>query len=326
MKKFSVVIPYFQRQRGLLSKAVRSAQNQRGDFDIEIVVIDDESPIPARIELADLAHDNRIHIYEQKNAGCFGAGNAGIDRATGDYIAFLDSDDEWIVDNHLEHAAWAFANGYDFYFSDFYQLNQTVTAFNRAGRINVSDHPKIHPTEPVHKFNASMFHQLIKGNILGTSAVAFTRELIGDLRYLSDYASTGPEYVFWMELARRSRGAAFCSAPEARYGGGVNIFSESGWGTDKYLRQRHDEIRSRKYMLEHFELTYPERAILKDKLRTSRMGFGRGLAHNLLRNGTVDKTLVLKHLRMDPATLLTLTTAPVTILLDKLRGEKVASQ
>lgn len=40
MKKISVVIPYFQRKNGILSKAVQSALDQQGIGDLEILIVD----------------------------------------------------------------------------------------------------------------------------------------------------------------------------------------------------------------------------------------------------------------------------------------------
>ena len=237
-KKVSVVIPFFQRQPGLLRKAVISALGQKGDYRMEIVIVDDESPIPARTELADLLpqHSDKFIIVEQKNAGCFPAGNTGLNHVSSDsdYIAFLDSDDEWF-EGHLEHAVWALDQGYDLYFSDFYQLNQTVTAFNRAKRIDVEKHPRIHSSKPIHEYRGDMVDQIIRGSILGTSTIVYNRKTFAETRYLENYKHTGPEYIFWIQLALRSKKIAFSSAPECQYGGGVNIFSESGWGTDKFL-------------------------------------------------------------------------------------------
>jgi len=171
-KKVSVITPFYQRTRGLLDKAVRSVLRQKGEFDVRIVIVDDGSPISAREELQELLpqYSQFLDIREQKNAGCYPASNTALDGVSEDtdFVAFLDSDDEW-TESHLGHAVGALEKGYDFYFSDFYQLNQQVSAFERGKRIKVGDHKKIHATEPIHEFGGNMFDQIIKGNILGTS-------------------------------------------------------------------------------------------------------------------------------------------------------------
>ena len=63
---------------------------------------------------------------------------------------------------HISRAMWALQHGNDFYFSDFYQLHQTVSAFARAGRIDVTQHPRIHPVEPIHEYQGDMFDQILR--------------------------------------------------------------------------------------------------------------------------------------------------------------------
>lgn len=78
----------------LLLNAVRSVRNQSYE-NTEIIVVDDCSPVD--VAEAIRAHDPRVTVV--RNATNKGAGysrNAGIDRASGEIIAFLDDDDEWL--------------------------------------------------------------------------------------------------------------------------------------------------------------------------------------------------------------------------------------
>jgi succinoglycan biosynthesis protein ExoW len=53
-RKTSVVIPYYQEEPGILRGAVTLAIAQKGTPDLEIIVVDDGSPAPARDDLKDL--------------------------------------------------------------------------------------------------------------------------------------------------------------------------------------------------------------------------------------------------------------------------------
>lgn len=88
----SVVIPVFNRQE-LLLRAVRSvlAQTVR---DFELIVVDDGSSEPIAEAVTKLSPD-AVYLRHKHNRGAAAARNAGIARASGHYIAFLDSDDEW---------------------------------------------------------------------------------------------------------------------------------------------------------------------------------------------------------------------------------------
>ena len=94
---FSVVIPVYNRAE-LLAQALRSVLAQ-SDQDFEIIVVDDGSADdPARV--VDVLCDSRIVFIRQDNRGGGAARNAGIDRARGRFVAFLDSDDEYLP-HHL---------------------------------------------------------------------------------------------------------------------------------------------------------------------------------------------------------------------------------
>jgi glycosyltransferase involved in cell wall biosynthesis len=97
MPLFSVVIPVYNRA-STLGAAVRSVLSQ-SEQDFEIVVIDDgSSDSPEKI--IEAFHDPRIAVWRQENRGGSAARNAGIDRARGRYVAFLDSDD-FFLPHHL---------------------------------------------------------------------------------------------------------------------------------------------------------------------------------------------------------------------------------
>ena len=70
--------------------------------DWELVVVDDGSTDDTRDVVADLARRLRqpVRFEAQSNQGAYGARNTGLDFATGAYVAFFDSDDQWLP-HHL---------------------------------------------------------------------------------------------------------------------------------------------------------------------------------------------------------------------------------
>ena len=88
---FSVVIPTHNRA-GLLAETLETvfAQEER---DFEILVVDDGSTDETPAVLKRYA--GRIEVLRQENRGPAAARNLGIERARGQYVAFLDSDDRW---------------------------------------------------------------------------------------------------------------------------------------------------------------------------------------------------------------------------------------
>jgi glycosyltransferase involved in cell wall biosynthesis len=89
----SVIIPTHNRA-SMLPRAIRSVQRQTYPH-LEIIVIDDAS-VDNTPEVVKSFEDPRIHyIRHDTNRGGSASRNTGIRAATGEYIAFLDDDDEW---------------------------------------------------------------------------------------------------------------------------------------------------------------------------------------------------------------------------------------
>jgi len=97
MALVSIIMPTFNRA-DTIKRAIRSVQSQTFT-DWELIVVDDGSTdnTVALIE----GCDPRLKLIRQENRGTAGARNAGLRAAAGSYIAFLDSDDEWLP-HHLE--------------------------------------------------------------------------------------------------------------------------------------------------------------------------------------------------------------------------------
>jgi|688.fasta_scaffold364187_1 glycosyltransferase involved in cell wall biosynthesis len=91
MSRISVVIPCYNRA-DIVSRAIQSAKAQTV-APYEIIVVDDGSK-DGSAEVAKRFGGNVI-VIEQENKGAAAARNRGIQYALGEWIAFLDSDDEW---------------------------------------------------------------------------------------------------------------------------------------------------------------------------------------------------------------------------------------
>ena len=325
--KIAVVIPFYQRTPGVLAKTIRSVLDQTGVENVLAIVVDDGSPIKARDELARFLPEagDRLCIVEQVNGGAAAARNTGLDNvpADADAVAFLDSDDIWTVD-HLANAMFALNNGFDLYFSDFYQLNQTVTAFNRAGRIKVADHPLIAGSEHIHEYRGDMVDQIITGNILGTSVIVCRREVATAIRFRTYFRHTGEEYLYWIELARRSRKIAFSDKPECRYEAGVNIYSESAWGKEKYLSVIVDDVKYRQIILSEYSPTATQRRFLEDRIRLLRRSFTAGLVHRLLR-GSLDYSLLGRYMKVDKSYPINIWRSVLELLWESVSGKSASN-
>ncbi|MEX2534103.1 MAG: glycosyltransferase family 2 protein [Trueperaceae bacterium] len=91
---FTVVIPTYRRPE-MLKEAVSSVLSQ-SFVDFELIVVDDDPAGSGRSALGEIVDPRLEYIANDRGRGGAGTRNAGIFRAKGDWVAFLDDDDVWI--------------------------------------------------------------------------------------------------------------------------------------------------------------------------------------------------------------------------------------
>lgn len=121
--KVSVIVPIYNVEK-YLDRCLRSLINQTLT-DIEIILVDDGSPDNCSKICDDYAEkDSRIKVIHKKNGGLGYARNSGIEIATGDFIAFVDSDDYVDIRMYENLYNVAIKNNADTVFSNFYIVDQ----------------------------------------------------------------------------------------------------------------------------------------------------------------------------------------------------------
>lgn len=91
-KKVSVIVPVYNQEK-LLKRCIKSIPKR---WDIEIIIVDDGSTDKTTSVIADLIHEYPEYVGAiicKHNHGVSNARNIGIEKARGEYIVFVDSDD-----------------------------------------------------------------------------------------------------------------------------------------------------------------------------------------------------------------------------------------
>ncbi|RLK51640.1 succinoglycan biosynthesis protein ExoW [Alkalispirillum mobile] len=302
-----VIIPYYQREHGLLRRAVTSVLDRGAHLPIRVVVVDDESPLPARDDIGDLveASNGAVEILQQANAGPAAARNTALDYVCTDapYVTFLDSDDQWIGP-FLEDAYFALAQGYDLFIGNARRGARSGTRFewseDSASNIYPEHHVPIDRALEIYEFCGDFFDLMVRRtNLIGSGAIAYRMDRFSSLRFHSGLFQ-GEDRLFKLVLAKDLNAVAFSPKIYVEEGEGVNIFDKAEWGTPESLRLTSNYVRLSRMLLEELRLTQEQRRYLAGRQGQSRMAFAATLLHLILHKKEVNWLLVKETLASDP--------------------------
>ncbi len=207
MANIAVIIPYFQRKPGILQRALASVLRQKlpEGVRVQIVVVDDESPLPARSETDALQFPSpfQLTLVTQPNGGVGSARNAGLANIAKNttYVAFLDSDDIW-DENHLNQAIAVLNTGYDFYFCDNKQIDSNVTYFSTKSFEHFLSSKNAHPIgEDFYALEKYSFFDLsLRGRVALIPTVVFRHSSAPSLKFETLLRTAGEDCLFIFQL------------------------------------------------------------------------------------------------------------------------------
>lgn len=316
-RQLVVVIPYYQRQAGLLRSAVESVLSVHGPFNVTVLVVDDSSPLPAGAELdASWLASGRVKLLRQPNAGPSAARNRGLDTLPPgtEIVAFLDSDDQW-TRSYVNDAFVAFSDGADLFFADTMRFNEKESRFKWADdsrfKLSAVGHRPIDINGQVFRFQGDFLDFMIHRSNVLSSAFAYRLSRAPGLRF-NQNLTYGEDRLFKLSLVRHCHRVAFSVRIGCIEGPGVNIFDVFNPGSGRALRLASDYIHLNRLLLGCLPLTAPQRVWLLQALRRSRREWVFNALHALrLRTPELAASLRLT-LARDPW-------LPLAVLRDRLR-------
>jgi glycosyltransferase involved in cell wall biosynthesis len=231
----SVIIPTHNRAH-TLSRAIDSVLSQTLS-PLEIIVIDDGS----EDDTARLMHERygQCHYHHQANQGVSSARNAGIEKARGEWIALLDSDDRWLP-NKLQSQLDALAG------SPHYRLCHTEELWIRNG-------VKVNPMRKHAKSGGRIFQRCLPLCLISPSSVVLHRTLFDDFGNFDTQLPACEDYDLWLRICAREQ-VLFIDKPLIeKYGGHPDQLSRRHWGMDRF------RVRSLLNLLENTQLEHDDR-------------------------------------------------------------------
>ncbi len=129
--KVSIIVPVYNVEK-YLEFCIKSLQKQTYT-DLDIILVDDGSTDHSSVICDAYAEqDNRITVIHQKNMGLPGARNAGLKKAAGKWVLFIDSDD-WIAYDTVECLLVAMSENMDFLMFDYVRTNEEKEVIQAEG-------------------------------------------------------------------------------------------------------------------------------------------------------------------------------------------------
>lgn len=186
----SVIIPTYNSE-SYLFKAVNSVINQ--DYEMwELLIVDNCSTDKTFKVASDFSSsDSRIKVIklDHNSGGPAHPRNVGIEKAFGEYIAFLDSDDWWYEKKLSTILPYLFRHDVVYHDLDFYSV-KGKRAFQKT---------------PSRQLNSPIFVDLLtKGNTLATSSVCVRHSIIEKVKGFSelDELVTVEDYDCWLRISK----------------------------------------------------------------------------------------------------------------------------
>ncbi len=193
---------------------------------VEIIVIDDGSTDDTTSMIGDF-FPNVKYLY-QKNSGVSSARNQGIKTATGDWIAFLDSDDQWLPEKlHKQQLALKCNPGI--------KLCHTEEIWIRNGiRVNAM---KKHS-----KKGGWIFQHCLPLCAISPSSAIIHRSVFDNVGLFDESLPACEDYDMWLRITAKYP-VIFLEDPLImRFGGHEDQLSRKHWGMDRFRIQALQKI------------------------------------------------------------------------------------
>ena len=233
--KISVVIPTYNRI-ALVERAIDSVLRQSiKPFDI--IVVDDGSD-DGTSEMIQKKYRS-INLVQQQNSGVSAARNNGIKHAKGDWIALLDSDDEW-TEKKLENQANRLIKNPDYHFC-------------HTNEIWIRNGVRVNQKKRHQKYGGYIFDKCLDLCRISPSSTLFKKNILEHVGWFDTQLPVCEDYDLWLRITADYK-ILFVDEPLIiKYGGHTDQLSQSVEGIELF------RIKSLENLLANTELSPQKR-------------------------------------------------------------------
>ncbi len=183
----SIIIPSYN-TAALLPLAVNSALNSSFN-DFEIIIIDDGSVDNTKEVVEQYwSDDKRVKYYFQQNKGLAGARNTGIQKASGKYLVFLDSDDI-ILQEKLHKQV------------DFLEKNLEYDAVYSKSVFFIEDSINKTVTTNFPCYQGSILNKLFYGNFIHVNSIMCRKSVVENVGLFNEQYRELEDWDLWLRMS-----------------------------------------------------------------------------------------------------------------------------
>lgn len=216
MKSVSVVIPTYNREL-TVARAIDSALQQT-EAAAEVIVVDDGSTDQTRALISEKYPSVVYHF--QPNAGVSAARNRGVSIAKNEWIAFLDSDDEWLDKKlELQRKAW---------------LESPLHRIVHSDEIWIRNGVRVNKKNRYTKRGGRIFIDCLPLCAISPSTAVIEKSLLLELGGFDESLPACEDYDLWLKICSRYSVLYVDEALLRKYGGDKDQLSTIHWGLDRF--------------------------------------------------------------------------------------------
>lgn len=232
----SAIVPTYNSQNTIIN-CIDSILNQTYT-NIEIIIVDDGSTDNTVKLINEFSiGKEKTHIIEQSNRGPSSARNTGINYAHGEYIAFLDSDDEWYP-NKIEKQIQLYKKNKDaVLISCSYSIGEQFTQKRQSNCIR-----KI------------SFNNLLLKNSFITSTVICPRKIFKDFHF-NEKQKYSEDYRLWLQIAATKRSCLLSNEILTKMNN-KPLFGSKGLSSKLWLMEK-GELSNFKFIYKQAHISFP---------------------------------------------------------------------
>ena len=220
----SVIIPTHNR-RGMIRRALRSVREQ-SQAPLEVIVVDDGSTDhTSEVVVGEFPE---VHYRRQDHCGVSAARNLGVGCARGEWLAFLDSDDEWMPEKISRQMAELAQNPE-------YRICHTNETWIRNGR-------RVNQGRRHAKSGGWMYQQCLPLCAISPSSSLIHRSIFADVGYFDEQMEACEDYDLWLRITSKYPVLLVDEPLVIKHGGHDDQLSQTVLGLDRFRIRALEKI------------------------------------------------------------------------------------